>query len=362
MCNEFSAVFHTALSTKGGEKFTADDVTDALRDEASAYARAYAGTFGFMLDMQAKARRGPLSAAQAKGVLNCMAAAHRRTNGGPKPWEHALDGDTAPFPGAYAFNKVTVKVEPSKKFPNSMTVRFVRGVTGRWDAFSWAGFVRDGVYNSAKGMAGSDSADIHAVLKVLWADDEAPKAAARAKFATDTGKCSHCRKVVKDDASKAVGLGESVCQGKYEDFLAKRDAGEAVDHDEANLICGTCGVCMCCTSCDPDAHGRVTCRGCGKTGDETFCDDCVERVQSAAYSTSATDPSDDGIVECELCGAPTSDGECYPNCAEAAAAARSPQETSEPMTREERRAAARAAHSAAQAQRLARPDDWEARR
>src|SRR5215469_9222659 len=53
-------------------KVEVTDVTEELRQAATAWAVAYTGSFDFMLDMRADAR-GPrgLSVGKAKGVLNC---------------------------------------------------------------------------------------------------------------------------------------------------------------------------------------------------------------------------------------------------------------------------------------------------
>lgn len=60
-------------------KFTPDEVTDHHRLFATGWALDYTGDFSFMVDMKAAAaKRGLLSAGQAKGVLNCFLAAIRR--------------------------------------------------------------------------------------------------------------------------------------------------------------------------------------------------------------------------------------------------------------------------------------------
>lgn len=57
-----------------GRKVEPDDVTDELVSAATEWAKAWTGTFEFMVDMHNRAVRGPLSPGQAKGVLNCWRA------------------------------------------------------------------------------------------------------------------------------------------------------------------------------------------------------------------------------------------------------------------------------------------------
>jgi hypothetical protein len=55
-------------------KFDASEMTTDLIRFATEWAIRYEGSFSFMLDMQASARRGLLSPGKAKGTLNCLRA------------------------------------------------------------------------------------------------------------------------------------------------------------------------------------------------------------------------------------------------------------------------------------------------
>jgi predicted transcriptional regulator len=57
-----------------GRKVEPGDVNMGHRVAATAWAKAWTGTFEFMVDMHAAAEKGLLSAGQAKGVLNCWRA------------------------------------------------------------------------------------------------------------------------------------------------------------------------------------------------------------------------------------------------------------------------------------------------
>ena len=57
-----------------GRKVEPDDVTPELAAAATEWAKAWDGSFEFMVDMRAKARQGSLSQGMAKGVLNCWRA------------------------------------------------------------------------------------------------------------------------------------------------------------------------------------------------------------------------------------------------------------------------------------------------
>lgn len=64
-------------------KYTADDVDNDLYSLADLYVRDYEGEFDFLVDVKAKLDLGnTLSSGAAKGVLNCMLAAKRRSIGG----------------------------------------------------------------------------------------------------------------------------------------------------------------------------------------------------------------------------------------------------------------------------------------
>jgi Family of unknown function (DUF6011) len=64
-----------------GRKVELGDVTNALMDEAFEWLLKYEGTFKFLVDVRYNAvRRGALTPAQAKGVLNCWRADLARHN------------------------------------------------------------------------------------------------------------------------------------------------------------------------------------------------------------------------------------------------------------------------------------------
>lgn len=67
------------LQAELGGKFAAQDMDSRLHQTAFHYARNYRGSFAYMIDMRdVVARFGYLTDAQAKGVLNCMAAEGKR--------------------------------------------------------------------------------------------------------------------------------------------------------------------------------------------------------------------------------------------------------------------------------------------
>lgn len=57
-----------------GRKVEVDEVTPELTSSATEWAKGYQGDFEYMVSMRDASRRGPLSTAQAKGVLNCWRA------------------------------------------------------------------------------------------------------------------------------------------------------------------------------------------------------------------------------------------------------------------------------------------------
>ena len=90
-----------------GRKFEPGDVDETLQGIAESYASEYEGDFDFLLKMRgAYAKKGSLSPAQAKGVLNTIAAGARRAQIAEERAEAEANAHDAPEGDATVLGRV----------------------------------------------------------------------------------------------------------------------------------------------------------------------------------------------------------------------------------------------------------------
>lgn len=194
------------IQTELGRKFEVADVADDsdLLDIANRYARAYTGDFDYMLDMRATVlRRGCLSDGQAKGVLNCMAAAGRR----------AVRAESLPTlrvermipSGTYDAHGITLRVRLSDDGSAAVSTP---------DAASAWGWSRVAIIGPNHDVNPGWAATPDRLLAIR---DLFSKAADLMVAATDygkrTGRCGICGRELTDPASIAAGIGP-ICAGR----------------------------------------------------------------------------------------------------------------------------------------------------
>lgn len=193
----------SSIAERAGRKFTPEEMTPELVALATRYAKAYEGSFEFMVDMREAATVRGLTAGQAKGTLNCLLAEIRRGGRGSAPAESSLDLSEL-MPGMYAV-------------PNGETRLKVRvshgGDSGRWAGFV---FVNDGAEYGAGTRYGMQKpgemyrGQIEDELRAILAD---PKAASAA-YGQLVGRCGVCGRRLEDEESVARGIGP-VCAERF---------------------------------------------------------------------------------------------------------------------------------------------------
>jgi hypothetical protein len=173
-----------------GRKVEVTDVTEELRQAATAWAVAYTGNFDFMLDMRADARsRQGLSVGKAKGVLNCWRADVNR-----RPKGQAAAPKAEVQDGFYTDGKLVWKVQVAVHGSGNQYAKVLSTESGSFVYTSGAiGIVRKGV---ADGSVVPLTLEIAKSLGHLY------------------GRCMVCGRTLTDEGSIAAGIGP-ICAGKF---------------------------------------------------------------------------------------------------------------------------------------------------
>lgn len=192
-------------------RWTVEDMTPGLIIGASDYASGYTGTFSFLLDMKRQARRGRLSAAQAKGVMNCMMADVRRERQAAQPTVTVDMGNVMTLfqragtqlrNPSITLNGVTLALMTRGSFPGT-----VRLTSGRWPDRQWLGRIETNG-RLTRGRLMTDE-----MVTLIQELGENPVAAAQ-RYAALTGNCCFCNLTLTDERSTRAGYGP-VCAGHY---------------------------------------------------------------------------------------------------------------------------------------------------
>lgn len=195
------------------EKFEAGDVDDVLLEWATEYARAYQGTFSFMVDMRIQVSRG-LSKGQAKGVLN-SALAEARFNR-PKQRQESIqvvtkeqtaikqvvpNGTyTVVWPDqTYRTLRVSDDFRPDQS-EGSQMVSYLSGSDNERDftGFAFISGDRVGIWGKYR-----DDSVLANSLRMLFEDP----AEAGYAYAVASGRCYRCGRTLTVPASLTRGLG-----------------------------------------------------------------------------------------------------------------------------------------------------------
>src|SRR5215472_5798623 len=170
-------------------KVEVTDVTEELRQAATAWAVAYTGSFDFMLDMRADAR-GPrgLSVGKAKGVLNCWRADVNRRPKAAAPAKAEVQD------GFYTDGQRVWKVQVAVHGSGNQYAKVLNTESGSFVYVSGAiGTIRKGM---ADGTVQPLTLEIAKSLGHLY------------------GRCMVCGRTLTDEGSIAAGIGP-VCAGKW---------------------------------------------------------------------------------------------------------------------------------------------------
>ena len=170
-------------------KVEVTDVTEELRQAATAWAAAYTGSFDFMLDMRADAR-GPrgLSVGKAKGVLNCWRADVNRRPKAAAPAKAEVQD------GFYTDGQRVWKVQVAVHGSGNQYAKVLNTESGSFVYVSGAiGTIRKGM---ADGTVQPLTLEIAKSLGHLY------------------GRCMVCGRTLTDEGSIAAGIGP-VCAGKW---------------------------------------------------------------------------------------------------------------------------------------------------
>jgi hypothetical protein len=213
-----------------GRAFEPQDAatSPALYESACEYARHYTGTFAFMLDMQRAACTGLLTMSQAKGVLNCMRAAHEREQRVSAPATPASasvtsttydkSAERAVANGRYTIvfdaddesDRVTLRLRDDFRSDLSandlerlQVASFLNGSDNESDYRSFA-FVAGRTFAPFKRYR--DAERVQRALALLLRDEQA-MLSARTAYAVESGKCSACGRTLTVPASVHAGLG-----------------------------------------------------------------------------------------------------------------------------------------------------------
>src|SRR5215469_12579642 len=170
-------------------KVEVTDVTEELRQAATAWAVAYTGSFDFMLAMRADAR-GPrgLSVGKAKGVLNCWRADVNRRPKAAAPAKAEVQD------GFYTDGQRVWKVQVAVHGSGNQYAKVLNTESGSFVYVSGAiGTIRKGM---ADGTVQPLTLEIAKSLGHLY------------------GRCMVCGRTLTDEGSIAAGIGP-VCAGKW---------------------------------------------------------------------------------------------------------------------------------------------------
>lgn len=199
------------------KRYEVTDVTPELLKLAEVYAQTYAGNFDYMRAMaQTMARWRKLSAAQAKGVLNCMAA-QKRHNATLQASQALSAPATAPDirKGTYtvcingASDYVTLKIAEGWEGidPNTLVAKYLNGSDNE-NSYKGFAFVDALGYRLWKAFRANNRLD--RALQILLSSDlrEAGK-----RYAMISGNCYVCNRTLTTPESIEAGIGP-VCAGK----------------------------------------------------------------------------------------------------------------------------------------------------
>lgn len=189
-----------------GRKFEASDLDRDLYEAAVSYAKDYAGNFEYMAEMRDFVRRrGGLTDAQAKGVLNCMAAEGKRT-ARAEALTTTLD---RPIPdGIYDVDTLdgmmTIKIRTNPEI--QAKVASIEDPSSQW-GWTKVAIIRRGVATPQWGA----NAERMEALRLLASPNAMQFATA---FGKRTGRCGVCGRELTDPESIAMGIGP-ICAEKF---------------------------------------------------------------------------------------------------------------------------------------------------
>jgi len=191
-----------ALTDQLDRKFEVADMTTGLVEFAAAWLADWNGDFEFLADLQASKR--PLTAGQAKGVLNCWRADQNRTETTETGTPTGTDLDLADVPaGRYA--------DPAGG--TRLKIMIEHGTRGKWAGWT---FVKDAAEYGAGRRYGTQRpnetyrGDIADTLARIAADPYAASAA----YGRLTSTCGRCGRPLEDADSVARGIGP-ICADKF---------------------------------------------------------------------------------------------------------------------------------------------------
>lgn len=187
-----------------------------LYDAAVSFLKSYTGTFDYLLKMQRTLRHhgGPTDA-QAKGVLNCIAAEVRRRAAAANPVEddntESINLSTV-HNGTYTIlmgsddNWRTLRIKPWATRGNG--VRIVQWMSGTDNESSFEGFATifaDGTVQIWHRMA--DRWDLATALEMLAAATPDEQGGFREGYAMRSGRCAMCGRKLTVPVSLHRGIG-----------------------------------------------------------------------------------------------------------------------------------------------------------
>ena len=194
-------------------KFDVADVTDPWMETAEAYLEEYTGDFTYLVDVQqAYRRRGFLSPAQAKGVLNCLRAQVLR--------EHEQQEPAQPAPsfqrvanGIYTVvlqdgSHVTLRLSDPRFgdfAEGTQVLAYLSGCNNETSFTSFA-FVTDAEITVWKKFRGQLARQLHAA-EFLHHMERADVLQAGFAYAMASGRCFRCNRTLTVPASIHQGLG-----------------------------------------------------------------------------------------------------------------------------------------------------------
>ena len=213
-----------AFLTGLGRKAEPGDITDGLKLWATGWAKAYTGSFEFMVDMRADANKGTLSVGKAKGVLNCAAAAIRRGDAdapqgvavvaAAAPAADAGPAGHEPKPGTYTLVRAdgsyrTLQFAHAKWADGKLVAAYLSGAdnTADYTTFAFVDGGRIGVFGRFKGESALVD-DLRTFLALGSHDDAHEEFLRQAEaYALESGGCMRCGRELTVPASLHRGLG-----------------------------------------------------------------------------------------------------------------------------------------------------------
>lgn len=191
-----------------GRKYTDDDITLELYNQAADYLEEYKGNFEFLVNMKPYANS--LSKAQARGVLNCMLAEQKRVANIKLQTAEKVIPD-----GIYTIDfkddHVTIKLKDGgDKFKHAQIASFLYGPNNDMDYIGFA-FVKGQDFSIWKKFQGTSYVRQTTALAVLLHHDD-PSMYGLA-YALQSGNCYRCGRTLTVPASLYRGMGP-ICAAK----------------------------------------------------------------------------------------------------------------------------------------------------